>query len=135
MAKRICEWLRAPYDLDGHNVRVTASIGIAMARNDGTGPDQLLKDADLALHRAKADGRDTYRFFEAGMDERMQARRVLERDMRHALANDEFQVFYQPLVDLQTGYITGCEALLRWRHPQRGMISPAEFIPVAERPA
>jgi len=131
-AKRVGEWIRVPYDVDGRSIMVTASIGIAVAPNDGTNPEQLLKDADLALHRAKAEGRDDYRFFEAGMDERMQARRMLELDIRTAITNGEFELFYQPLVDAADGHVTGCEALMRWRHPTRGMISPAEFIPVAE---
>lgn len=131
-AKRVGEWIRVPYDIDGNSIVATASIGIAIAPNDGTDPEQLLKDADLALHRAKAEGRDDYRFFEAGMDGRIQARRMIELDIRTAIANGEFELFYQPLVDAADGHVTGCEALMRWRHPVRGMISPAEFIPVAE---
>ena len=132
LARRICEDLRAPYDLFGHAVVADTSIGIAIAPNDGIEPTELLKNADMALYGAKADGRGTYRFFEPEMDARMKARRTLELALRAALANSEFELYYQPLVDLQKDEVTSCEALLRWRHPERGMIAPAEFIPVAE---
>jgi diguanylate cyclase (GGDEF)-like protein/PAS domain S-box-containing protein len=132
LARRICESLRAPYDLLGQTVVVDASIGIAIAPDDGTEPTELLKNADMALYGAKAHGRGTYRFFEPGMDARMKARRTLELALRAALANGEFELYYQPLVDLQTDAVTTCEALLRWQHPERGMVGPAEFIPVAE---
>ncbi len=132
LARRICESLRAPYDLLGQTVMVDASIGIAIAPDDGTEPTELLKNADMALYGAKAHGRGTYRFFEPEMDARMKARRTLELALRAALANGEFELYYQPLVDLQTDAVTSCEALLRWQHPERGMIGPAEFIPVAE---
>ena len=92
----------------------------------------MLKNADLAMYGAKADGRRTYRFFEPEMDARVKARRMLELDLRQAIADGDFELHYQPLVDLRDNEVTGCEALLRWRHPERGMISPAEFIPVAE---
>jgi predicted signal transduction protein with EAL and GGDEF domain len=91
-----------------------------------------MKNADLALYRAKADGGGAYRFFEAGMDARMQARRAIELDLRKATLKGEFEVFYQPIIDLKTGRITSCEALIRWHHPERGMVPPAEFIPIAE---
>ena len=113
-------------------ITTDASIGIAMASDGGTDPDQLLKNADLALYGAKGDGRRTYRFFEPGMDARAKARRKLEIDLRQAIADGGLELDYQPLINLRDGGISGCEALLRWRHPQRGMISPAEFIPVAE---
>jgi len=103
-----------------------------MAPQDGTDLDQLIKNADLAMYGAKSDGRRTYRFFEPAMDARAKARLTLERDLRQALADGGFEIHYQPLVDLKRDEVTGCEALLRWRHPQRGMISPADFIPVAE---
>jgi EAL domain-containing protein (putative c-di-GMP-specific phosphodiesterase class I) len=109
-----------------------ASIGIAIAPQDGIDMDQLIKNADLAMYGAKADGRRTFRFFEPSMDAIAKARRTLELDLRQAMADDNFEIYYQPVVDLQTNEITGCEALMRWRHPLRGMISPAEFIPVAE---
>ncbi|HWM48914.1 MAG TPA: EAL domain-containing protein [Xanthobacteraceae bacterium] len=130
--KRVGEWVRSPYDLDDQHIVLTASFGIAVAADDGADPDQLLKDAGLALHRAKSDGRDAYRFFEAEMDASMKARRVLELDMRKAIANNELELHYQPLVDARRNRIIGCEALVRWRHPQRGMIPPANFIPIAE---
>jgi diguanylate cyclase (GGDEF)-like protein len=132
LARRIGEAVRAPYDLAGHAVVVDTSIGIAMSPNDGTEPDGLLKAADMALYGAKADGRGTYRFFEAAMDMRMKARRELEIALRRALAAGQFELHYQPLVNVDDKRITGCEALLRWNHPERGMIPPAEFIPVAE---
>ena len=92
----------------------------------------MLRNADLALYGAKGDGRRTYRFFEAGMDARAKARRSLELELRQAIADGDLEAYYQPVVNLEDGKISSCEALLRWRHPERGMISPAEFIPVAE---
>ena len=124
--------IRQPLECAGHLITTDASIGIAMAPNDGVRLDQLLKNADLALYGAKGDGRRTYRFFEPGMDARAKARRTLEMELRRAINDGGFEVHYQPLVNLRDDSISGCEALLRWRHPQRGMISPAEFIPVAE---
>src|SRR5258707_3959799 len=121
-----------PYLLDGNSIVIGASIGIAMAPGDGDESEKLLKNADMALSRAKNDSRGTFSFFEAGMDARAQSRRKIEIDLRDAIQNDVLRPYYQPLVDLSTGRITGFEALLRWPHPQRGMISPAEFIPVAE---
>jgi predicted signal transduction protein with EAL and GGDEF domain len=109
-----------------------ASIGIAMAPADGTEADQLLKNADLAMYGAKAGGRATYRFFEAEMDAEMKARRALEFDLRQAIMCGELELFYQPLVNIRDKTIVACEALLRWRHPVRGLVSPGEFIPVAE---
>ncbi|HWL03970.1 MAG TPA: EAL domain-containing protein [Xanthobacteraceae bacterium] len=132
LASRLVEEVSKPYDLDGHQVVIGVSIGIATAPSDGNTPDILLKNADMALYRAKADGRRTFCFFEPEMDARLQARRLLELDLRRALAAGEFELFYQPLVNVNSNAITGFEALLRWRHPQRGMVSPAEFIPLAE---
>jgi diguanylate cyclase (GGDEF)-like protein len=132
LVKRIYEAIRAPYDCLGHRVATDASIGIALAPHDGTDLDQLLKSADLAMYGAKADGRRTYRFFEPEMDARVKARRTLELDIRQAIVDNAFELHYQPVVDLKSNEIAGCEALLRWRHPVRGMISPAEFIPIAE---
>ena len=129
---RIQEAIRQPYECLGHHLTTDASIGIAMAPQDGTDLDQLIKNADLAMYGAKADGRRTYRFFEKAMDARAKARLTLERDLRQALVDGGFEIHYQPLVDLKRDEVTGCEALLRWRHPERGMISPADFIPVAE---
>jgi diguanylate cyclase (GGDEF)-like protein/PAS domain S-box-containing protein len=132
LARRVRESIAKPYHLNGHQVVVDISIGISVAPIDATEPDQLLKNADMALYGAKADGRGAYRFFEAEMDARMQARRELEMDLRNALANKEFELYYQPLVNLQSNAISAFEALLRWNHPKRGLISPGEFVPVAE---
>lgn len=132
LARRLCEAIRAPYDLHGHAVITDTSIGIAMAPNDGTEPDGLIKNADMALYKAKGDGRGTYRFFESTMDSKMKERRSLELALRNAIANNEFELHYQPLLDLRINSVTTCEALLRWKHPERGLISPAEFIPIAE---
>ena len=111
---------------------VGASVGIAIAPADGDKPDLLMKNADLALDRAKADGGGVYRFFETEMDARMQKRRLLELDLRKAIPNDEFELFYQPIVNVKSGQITSCEALIRWHHPERGLVPPLEFIPIAE---
>jgi diguanylate cyclase (GGDEF)-like protein len=132
LASRLIEVIGAPFQLGGHQVVVELSIGIALAPDDGQDPEQLLRNADLALYRAKSDGRGLYRFFEPGMDARMQARRRLEIDLRKAIANGEFELFYQPLVSMKTERITGFEALIRWNHPERGLISPLDFITVAE---
>jgi diguanylate cyclase (GGDEF)-like protein len=120
------------YELDGHQVVADISIGIALAPQDGSEVDQLLKCADMALYGAKAEGRGTFRYFEHEMDARMKLRRTLEVDLRKALVNNEFELHYQPLVRLADNKISGCEALLRWYHPERGLVSPTEFIPVAE---
>jgi diguanylate cyclase (GGDEF)-like protein len=132
LARRLIEWVSAPYELEGHQIIIGASVGIAVAPGDGNEPNLLLRNADMALYRAKAEGRSRFRFFEPEMDARMQARRSLELDLRKALTNGEFELFYQPLVSINRERMTGLEALLRWRHPTRGLISPAEFIPVAE---
>ncbi|KAA2236907.1 EAL domain-containing protein [Salinarimonas soli] len=132
LARQIIEALSAPYEVAGHQIVVGASAGVAVSPGDGNDPDQLLRNADMALHRAKAEERGGYHFFEARMDAAMQARRVLEVDLRQALAQGEFVLHYQPFVNVRSGTVTGFEALLRWRHPERGMISPAEFIPLAE---
>jgi diguanylate cyclase (GGDEF)-like protein len=128
LAQRLLQVVGAPYEIDGHRV----VIGIAMAPHDGTDSAHLLRSADLALYRAKADGRNTYRFFEQEMDEDLRLRRTLEIDLHNAIANDEFEAYYQPLVDLGTGEICAIEALIRWHHPLHGMIPPERFIPVAE---
>jgi diguanylate cyclase (GGDEF)-like protein len=132
LAARLIREISETYVVQGHQIVIGASVGIAVAPNDGTDPDRLLKNADLALYRAKEDGRGTYRFFEAGMDAKMQARRRLEVELRKALALGEFEVFYQPLVNLKTNRVGGFEALLRWRSPGRGLVPPGEFIPLAE---
>jgi len=132
LANRLIEVVSAPYIVQGHQVIVGTSVGISVAPDDGRDPDQLLRNADMALYRAKGDGRGSYRFFEAGMDARAQARRVLELDLRTALSRGEFEVRYQPILDVNTDRIICFEALIRWRHPQRGIILPAGFIPLAE---
>lgn len=132
LATRIIEIISAPFDLDGHQVVIGSSIGIAFGPTDATDPNQLLKNADMALYRAKADGRGIFRFFEPEMDALMQRRRTMELDLRRALVAGEFELYYQPLVNLETGAICGFEALLRWNHPERGLIPPLDFIPLAE---
>src|SRR3984893_13964052 len=132
LARRLLEAIGDPYLLDGHSVVIGASIGIAVSPGDGDESDKLLKNADMALSRAKNDSRGTFSFFEAEMDSRAQTRRKIEIDLRDAIQNDVLRPYYQPLIDLSTGRVTGCEALVRWPHAERGMMSPAEFIPVAE---
>jgi diguanylate cyclase (GGDEF)-like protein/PAS domain S-box-containing protein len=126
------EAIRCPCQCLGHQLSTNASIGIALAPQDGIEFDQLTKNADLAMYAAKSGGRRTYRFFEPAMGESAKARLMMEQDLRYTLASGGFEIHYQPLVDLECGEVTGCEALLRWRHPERGMIPPAEFIPIAE---
>jgi len=132
LATRIFEAIRAPYECLGHQVTTDASIGVALAPQHGTDLHQILKNADLAMYAAKSAGRRTYRFFVPDMDAQVTARRLLEIDLRQAIADNALEVYYQPCLGLQDNKITGCEALLRWRHPTRGMVSPAEFIPIAE---
>jgi diguanylate cyclase (GGDEF)-like protein/PAS domain S-box-containing protein len=132
LAKNIIKSLEEPYEIEGHNVVIGASVGIATTPHETISADNLLKNADMALYRAKADGRGTWRFFEPDMAVQAQARRSLELDLRSAVNNNTFKVFYQPLVNLKTRRVSTCEALLRWPHPERGMIPPAEFIPIAE---
>jgi diguanylate cyclase (GGDEF)-like protein len=129
---RVFHAIREPFDCMGHQLATDASIGIALAPVHGTELDQILKNADLAMYAAKAAGRHTYRFFEPEMDAKVRERRQLETDLRHAIAEGGLEVFYQPCLSLKDDRITGCEALVRWRHPERGMVSPAEFIPIAE---
>ncbi len=132
LAQRLAKALERPFEIDGHRMDIGASIGIAMAPKDGIDADQLLKKADMALYAAKNGGRGSHRFFTAEMEEAVQARRTLELDLRDALALNQFELYFQPLVDLRTGRVTTCEALLRWKHPERGWVPPAVFIPVAE---
>jgi predicted signal transduction protein with EAL and GGDEF domain len=124
--------LSLPYELDGHQVLVGASIGIALIPADGADPDTLLKNADIALCRAKSDGRGMFRFFAAAMDARLQERRRLELDLQHAMTHHEFELFYQPLIDLADDRVCGFEALLRWHHPTRGLLEPKQFVPLTE---
>jgi diguanylate cyclase (GGDEF)-like protein/PAS domain S-box-containing protein len=132
LSKRIRDSVTRPYQIDGHQIVTDISIGISVAPIDAMEPDPLLRNADMALYGAKADGRGTYRFFEQEMNTRMKARRELEMDLRKALLGKEFELHYQPLVSLQTNDVNAFEALLRWDHAKRGMVSPAEFIPIAE---
>jgi diguanylate cyclase (GGDEF)-like protein len=124
--------IREPFDCFGHQLSTDASIGVALAPEHGVDLDQILKNADMAMYAAKSAGRRTYRFFEPDMDAQVKARRRLESDLRQAISGGELEVYYQPCLSLQSNEITGCEALVRWRHRERGMISPAEFIPIAE---
>ncbi|MDQ2081340.1 EAL domain-containing protein [Xanthobacteraceae bacterium Astr-EGSB] len=132
LAQRLIAGINQPYEIDGHHVVVSASIGLAFSPGDGATSEQLLRNADMALYRAKSAGRSAFRFFEAAMDAQLQARRLLELDLRKALDNGEFELLYQPQINAATEVVTGCEALLRWRHPVRGLVSPADFIPLAE---
>jgi len=131
-ANRLLEVVAAPYELDEHHIDIGTSIGIALGPEHGTDPDQLMKCADLALYKAKAEGRNTYRFFEAAMGTEAADRRALQIDLRAALRNDEFELLYQPIVDINTEQIASIEALVCWRHPRRGLVAPADFIPLAE---
>jgi diguanylate cyclase (GGDEF)-like protein/PAS domain S-box-containing protein len=131
LAQSILTNLGGTYDLDGYEVVASASVGIAIAESK-IDPDQFLRNADMALYRAKSEGRGIWRWFEASMEARAQARRTLELDLRHALETEAFELHYQPLFNLKTRSIVTCEALIRWSHPARGMIPPSQFIPVAE---
>jgi diguanylate cyclase (GGDEF)-like protein len=132
LAQRIIDVLSQPYDIEGRQAVIGTSIGVSVGPGDGISPDQILRNADLALYRAKGDGRGMFRFFERGMDAQMQARRALECDLRKALAGGEFELYYQPVVDLASNEISGLEALIRWHHPEKGMVPPNTFIPLAE---
>src|SRR6202048_4678768 len=132
LARRIVDHLSERYKIDNHLVEIGASVGIAMTTPQGISADTLLKNADMALYRAKADGRGTFCFFRDEMAQTVEARRILALDLRKALANEEFGLFYQPLVNLKSGRLAPCEALLRWNHPVRGTVSPVDIIPVAE---
>ncbi len=132
VARRICERVSRPYHFDGRRVEIGVSIGVTLAPRDGMTPHLLMKNADLALYRAKADGRAIWRFYDVEMDERVQYRRSLQNDLRQALARGEFYLNFQPIIDFQSKRIVAAEALLRWYHPERGQLSPAEFVPMAE---
>lgn len=132
LAARLIKTISAPYEIGGQTLSIGTSIGIAMAPTDSTDADELLKSADLALYQVKADGRGNFRFFEPQMNERVQARCIIENGLRSALERDEFELHYQPIVCTESRRVTSCEALLRWHHPKMGPISPSAFIPVAE---
>ncbi len=132
LARRLCEAIATPFDVNGHEFANSVSIGIALGPVEGAGGDTLLKNADLALYRAKHDGRNTFRFFEPEMDAALQERRRMENDLRLAIRNGDLEVRYQPQYELNSGRITGYEALLRWHHPTRGDVPPSVFLPIAE---
>jgi diguanylate cyclase (GGDEF)-like protein len=132
LAARLLELIGAPYEIDGHRIVIGISIGIAVAPYDGIDSAQLLKNADLALYRAKADGRNTFRFFEQEMDEDLRRRRALEIDLQNAVTNHELEAYYQPIVDIDSGETRSVEALVRWNHPAHGLTPPDSFIPIAE---
>ena len=132
LATRLIEIVSAPYDIDGQMVFVGVSVGIAVAPTDGTAPDTLMKNADLALYRAKNDGRGRYAFFEASMEKHLLDRHRIENELRNALAAGEFELYYQAIVGVADRRITGFEALIRWHHPTRGLVSPGDFISVSE---
>ena len=132
LARRLIDAMAQPFDLDGHTVHIGTSIGIAVAPFDGDNPETLMRNADLAMYRAKSEGRGTLRYFEPEMDARMRERRGLEADLRQALARGEFALDYQPQFDTDSRSVVGVEALLRWHHPQRGLVSPIDFIGLAE---
>jgi predicted signal transduction protein with EAL and GGDEF domain len=133
LADRLLVEIARPFDLDGQEALVTISVGVALLPTDGDTPDALLQNADIALYRAKSEGGNRCRFFEAGMDARLQERKALEADLRSALQNDELELYYQPLINLHDARLTGIEALVRWHHPTRGLIEPPEFIELAEQ--
>lgn len=133
-AERMIRALSAPFDLEGQAATIGVSVGIALCSSTSVRPepDHILRCADMALYRAKADGRDCYRFFQPGMDTQLQRRRTMELDLRRALAEEQFTLHYQPQFDLGTRRLTGVEALLRWQHPDHGMILPDDFVPLCE---
>jgi len=132
LAQRVIKLMGEPYDIDGQQAIIGASVGIAVGPGDGLSADKLLRNADLALYRAKGDGRGTFRFFEPTMDLQMQTRRIMEQDLRKALPAGEFELYYQPVINVASNEISGFEALIRWNHPKRGIVAPGAFIPLAE---
>lgn len=131
-AERLLTTLATGYDIDGHHLEIGASIGIALAPEDGTNVDELVKSADLALYKSKAAGRNKYSFFDVTLRVEIETRSVLLADLRNALVNDEFVLYYHPIADIRTREVAALEALIRWQHPRRGVIAPGEFIPLAE---
>ena len=132
LCRRLLKSITKPYYLDGHEVLITASIGVAVANSARATPERLMQKADIALYRAKEEGRNTYRFYEPGMDDHLRQRKKMEHGLREALARDELELFYQPKLDLKEGQIFGAEALVRWRQPDRQLILPSAFIGIAE---
>jgi diguanylate cyclase (GGDEF)-like protein/PAS domain S-box-containing protein len=132
LAKRVVDAMSEPYEINGHQVVIGASVGISVYGDDGIAAEDLLKKADMALYRVKKEGRGGVHFFEKGMDEQLQSRRRTEIDLRRAIQTGELELHYQPLLDLKSGRVSGCEALVRWNHPERGQVPPSDFIPLAE---
>ncbi|MGI9426962.1 MAG: putative bifunctional diguanylate cyclase/phosphodiesterase, partial [Hyphomicrobiaceae bacterium] len=132
LAGRMIDEISAPYELFGHQVTIGVSIGLSVSYEQTVDADELIKQADLALYKAKQDGRGVFRFFEEEMNARLQERRRMERDLRTALSDDQFELYYQPVVNIERDEIAGVEALIRWHHPERGVVSPGEFIPIVE---
>jgi len=132
LARRVIEALHQPFQIHGKRVEIGGTVGIALAPRDGNTAEEILRNADLALYRAKGERRGTWRFFDPEMEGRLRARRALEADLGQAIAHGELELYYQPIVSLATGRVSGCEALIRWRHAARGMIPPSDFIPLAE---
>ncbi|MBV1702771.1 MAG: EAL domain-containing protein [Hyphomicrobiales bacterium] len=132
LAERLVSAVGAPYEINGQRMLIGASVGVALAPENGDDADDLLRNSDLALYRAKADGKGRFRFFAAEMDSAMQSRRLIELDLREAIENQRLEVYFQPLLEMETGTISACEALVRWNHPTRGAIPPKDFIPIAE---
>lgn len=133
VAESIIASIGEPFGLEEHEVNTSTSVGITVFPDDATDAEHLLKNADLAMFRSKAEGRNNYHFYVAAMDAEIQARKVVEHDLRLALGTEQLEMHYQPLIEMRTGEVIGCEALIRWKHPGRGWVSPAEFIPIAER--
>ena len=133
LCRRLSDALAAPFEIDGQSLMLSASIGVVLIPGDGASADDLLKHADLALHRAKSDGRGSCRFFEADMDAELWRRKATEADLWRAFSEHEFELHYQPQIAADSQAVIGLEALLRWRHPEQGLVMPAEFLPVAEQ--
>jgi diguanylate cyclase (GGDEF)-like protein len=131
-ARKLLQAVGGVHSIDHHDLHITTSIGISVYPDDGLNTDTVIQNADIAMYQAKERGRDGYQFFTPAMNVRAVERQSIEEGLRRALACQEFSLHYQPKIDLRTGKITGAEALLRWTHPTRGPVSPAEFIPVAE---
>ena len=131
-AQQVIDAVKLPFDIEGRAVSVGISIGIALGPQDSCNPDQLFKNADIALYRAKAAGRSTYRYYEPEMDAAIAERNALELDLREAVRLGEFELYYQPIIRLENDMLSGFEALMRWRSPSRGLVSPGDFIPLAE---
>ncbi|MGZ5199798.1 MAG: putative bifunctional diguanylate cyclase/phosphodiesterase, partial [Telluria sp.] len=132
VADKFLECLHQPFDLDGHPVHISASIGIAIYPGDGETIDELLRHADIAMYQVKAQGKNGHSFYHASMQDVSTQKIELERSLRHALENDELEMYYQPQIDVITGRIVGAEGLMRWNHPRRGVLSAGEFLPFAE---